>query len=147
MSWEQVIIPCVSGWILKPCVSGNILGTSISVHSVSNMEVSAGYIGQPIGQDNKNAFQYTLNVQGRLLLRAIREYYHSSGTGWGNASPERYCANRFGVCFLYSVVSRLKKDAYRSDCYLSAAGLQFAGRFKGVKAKMEESGDQFSLQE
>lgn len=31
-----------------------------------NMEVSAGYIGQPIGQDNKNAFQYTLNVQGRL---------------------------------------------------------------------------------
>ena len=32
-----------------------------------NMEVSAGYIGQPIGQDNKNAFQYTLNVQGRLI--------------------------------------------------------------------------------
>ena len=31
------------------------------------MEVSAGYIGQPIGQDNKNAFQYTLNVQGRLI--------------------------------------------------------------------------------
>lgn len=31
-----------------------------------NVEVSAGYIGQPIGQDNKNAFQYTLNVQGRL---------------------------------------------------------------------------------
>ena len=31
-----------------------------------NAEVSAGYIGQPIGQDNKNAFQYTLNVQGRL---------------------------------------------------------------------------------
>ena len=31
-----------------------------------NVEVSAGYIGQPIGQDNNNAFQYTLNVQGRL---------------------------------------------------------------------------------
>ena len=30
-----------------------------------NVEVSAGYIGQPIGQDNNNAFQYTLNVQGR----------------------------------------------------------------------------------
>ena len=31
-----------------------------------NVEVSAGYIGQPIGQDNNNSFQYTLNVQGRL---------------------------------------------------------------------------------
>ena len=33
-----------------------------------NVEVSAGYIGQPIGQDNNNAFQYTLNVQGLSLI-------------------------------------------------------------------------------
>lgn len=31
-----------------------------------NVEVSAGTVGQPIGQDNKNAYQYTLSVQGRL---------------------------------------------------------------------------------
>ena len=31
-----------------------------------NVEVSAGYVGQPIGKDDKNAYQYTLNVQGRL---------------------------------------------------------------------------------
>lgn len=31
-----------------------------------NMEVSAGYVGQPIGKNNNNAFQYTLNVKGRL---------------------------------------------------------------------------------
>ena len=31
-----------------------------------NIEVSAGYIGQPIGKNNNNAYQYTLNVQGRL---------------------------------------------------------------------------------
>ena len=66
-----------------------------------NMEVSAGYIGQPIGQDNKNAFQYTLNVQGRLTSpEQFGNIIIRSGTGWGNASPERYCANRFGVCFL-----------------------------------------------
>lgn len=31
-----------------------------------NMEVSAGYVGQPIGVDPNNSFQYTLNVKGRL---------------------------------------------------------------------------------
>lgn len=31
-----------------------------------NVEVSAGYVGQPIGKDDQNAYQYTLNVQGRL---------------------------------------------------------------------------------
>lgn len=31
-----------------------------------NMEVSAGYVGQSIGNNSDNAFQYTLNVQGRL---------------------------------------------------------------------------------
>ena len=31
-----------------------------------NMEVSAGYVGQPIGNSADNDFQYTLNVKGRL---------------------------------------------------------------------------------
>ena len=31
-----------------------------------NMEVSAGYVGQPIGSSANNDFQYTLNVKGRL---------------------------------------------------------------------------------
>ena len=30
------------------------------------MEVSAGNVGQPIGTDNKNAYQYSLTVKGRL---------------------------------------------------------------------------------
>lgn len=51
-----------------------------------NMEVSAGYIGQPIGQDNKNAFQYTLNVQGDLLLRS-------------NSGILSFVGNRMGQCF------------------------------------------------
>lgn len=35
-----------------------------------NMEVSAGYVGQPIGTSANNDFQYTLNVQGRLTTPA-----------------------------------------------------------------------------
>ena len=31
-----------------------------------NVEVSAGNVGQPIGTDNKNAYQYSLTVKGRL---------------------------------------------------------------------------------
>lgn len=31
-----------------------------------NMQVSAGYVGQPIGKNANNAYQYTLNVEGRL---------------------------------------------------------------------------------
>ena len=31
-----------------------------------NMEVSAGNVGQPFGRTGNNAFQYTLNVKGRL---------------------------------------------------------------------------------
>ena len=34
--------------------------------SKQNMAVSAGYVGQTIGKGADNAFQYTLNVQGRL---------------------------------------------------------------------------------
>ena len=34
--------------------------------SKQNLAVSAGYVGQTLGPDADNAFQYTLNVQGRL---------------------------------------------------------------------------------
>ena len=34
--------------------------------SKQNLAISAGYVGQTLGADADNAFQYTLNVQGRL---------------------------------------------------------------------------------
>ncbi len=34
--------------------------------SKQNLAISAGYVGQTLGSDADNAFQYTLNVQGRL---------------------------------------------------------------------------------
>lgn len=40
--------------------------------SRQNIAVSAGYVGQTLGADADNAFQYTLNVQGRL--RSAEEF-------------------------------------------------------------------------
>lgn len=37
-----------------------------SAIQAQNMEVSAGNVGQPLGRMGNNAFQYTLNVKGRL---------------------------------------------------------------------------------
>ena len=34
--------------------------------AAQNMQVSAGYVGQPVGAGSDNAFQYTLTVKGRL---------------------------------------------------------------------------------
>lgn len=34
--------------------------------AAQNMQVSAGYVGQPVGAGDDNAFQYTLSVKGRL---------------------------------------------------------------------------------
>lgn len=34
--------------------------------AAQNMEVSAGYVGQPVGAGDDNAFQYALSVKGRL---------------------------------------------------------------------------------
>ena len=108
-----------------------------------NMEVSAGYIGQPIGQDNKNAFQYTLNVQGRLtspeqfgniiILReqdgAMLRLKDIARIDLGSAS--------------YSVVSRLKGMPTAAIAIYQQPGSNSLDVSKGVKAKMEELATSF----
>ena len=42
-----------------------------------NMEVSAGTVGQPIGKNNTNAFQYSLSVKGRLSSHLNYTEMHS----------------------------------------------------------------------
>ena len=106
-----------------------------------NVEVSAGYIGQPIGQDNNNAFQYTLNVQGRLkspeqfgniIIRreqdgAMLRLKDIARIDLGSAS--------------YSVVSRLNgKPTAAIAIYQGSNSLDVS---KGVKAKMEELAESF----
>ena len=108
-----------------------------------NMEVSAGYIGQPIGQDNKNAFQYTLNVQGRLtspeqfgniIIRreqdgAMLRLKDIARIDLGSAS--------------YSVVSRLKGMPTTAIAIYQQPGSNSLDVSKGVKAKMEELATSF----
>ena len=108
-----------------------------------NREVSAGYIGQPIGQDNKNAFQYTLNVQGRLIspeqfgniiIRreqdgAMLRLKDIARIDLGSAS--------------YSVVSRLKGMPTAAIAIYQQPGSNSLDVSKGVKAKMEELATSF----
>lgn len=108
-----------------------------------NMEVSAGYIGQPIGQDNKNAFQYTLNVQGRLtspdqfgniIIRreqngAMLRLKDIARIDLGSAS--------------YSVVSRLNGRPTAAIAIYQQPGSNSLEVSKGVKAKMEELAKSF----
>ena len=103
-----------------------------------NVEVSAGYIGQPIGQDNNNAFQYTLNVQGRLkspeqfgdiIIRreqngAMLRLKDIARIDLGSAS--------------YSVVSRLNGKSTAAIAIYQQPGSNSLDVSKGVKAKMEE---------
>ena len=103
-----------------------------------NVEVSAGYIGQPIGQDNNNAFQYTLNVQGRLkspeqfgdiIIRreqngAMLRLKDIARIDLGSAS--------------YSVVSRLNGKPTAAIAIYQQPGSNSLDVSKGVKAKMEE---------
>lgn len=108
-----------------------------------NMEVSAGYIGQPIGEDNKNAFQYTLSVQGRLsspeqfgniILRheqdgAMLRLKDIARIDLGSAS--------------YSVVSRLNGEPTAAIAIYQQPGSNSLSVSKGVKAKMEELASSF----
>ena len=108
-----------------------------------NMEVSAGYIGQPIGQDNNNAFQYTLNVQGRLkspeqfgniIIRreqdgAMLRLKDIARIDLGSAS--------------YSVVSRLNGKPTAAIAIYQQPGSNSLDVSKGVKARMEELAESF----
>ena len=108
-----------------------------------NVEVSAGYLGQPIGQDNNNAFQYTLNVQGRLkspeqfgniIIRreqdgAMLRLKDIARIDLGSAS--------------YSVVSRLNGKPTAAIAIYQQPGSNSLDVSKGVKAKMEELAESF----
>ena len=108
-----------------------------------NVEVSAGYIGQPIGQDNNNAFQYTLNVQGRLkspeqfgdiIIRreqngAMLRLKDIARIDLGSAS--------------YSVVSRLNGKPTAAIAIYQQPGSNSLDVSKGVKEKMQELSESF----
>lgn len=98
---EQVIIPCVSGWILKLCVSGTFLRHKyISPFSLRIWKCPPAISVNRSDRTIKMPFNIHLMYRGDLFLRSNSGILSFVGNRMGNASPERYCANRFGVCFL-----------------------------------------------
>lgn len=109
-----------------------------------NVAVSAGYVGQPIGtQSNDNAFQYTLNVEGRLssaeefgniILRTeeggkILRLKDVARIDLGSAS--------------YNVVSKLRGRPTAAIAIYQQPGSNSLDVSKGVKARMQELAQNF----
>lgn len=109
-----------------------------------NVAVSAGYVGQPIGtQSNDNAFQYTLNVEGRLssaeefgniILRTeeggkILRLKDVARIDLGSAS--------------YNVVSKLRGQPTAAIAIYQQPGSNSLDVSKGVKARMKELAENF----
>ena len=108
-----------------------------------NMEVSAGTVGQPIGKDNANAFQYTLSVKGRL----------SSPDEFGNiilrSESEGKMLRLKDVARIdlgsasYSVVSQLRGHPTAAIAIYQQPGSKSLDVSKGVKEKMKELAQNF----
>ena len=108
-----------------------------------NMEVSAGTVGQPIGKDNANAFQYTLSVKGRL----------SSPDEFGNiilrSESEGKMLRLKDVARIdlgsasYSVVSQLRGHPTAAIAIYQQPGPNSLDVSKGVKEKMKELAQNF----
>ena len=107
------------------------------------MEVSAGTVGQPIGKDNANAFQYTLSVKGRL----------SSPDEFGNiilrSESEGKMLRLKDVARIdlgsasYSVVSQLRGHPTAAIAIYQQPGSNSLDVSKGVKEKMKELAQNF----
>lgn len=108
-----------------------------------NVAVSAGYVGQPIGAQANNAFQYTLNVQGRL----------TSADEFGNIVIRTEEGGRMlrlkDIARIdlgsasYSVVSQLKGHPTAAIAIYQQPGSNSLDVSKGVKAKMQELAQNF----
>lgn len=108
-----------------------------------NMEVSAGTVGQPIGKNNANAFQYTLSVKGRLsspdefgniILRSEEE---------GKMLRLKDIARIDVGSASYSVVSQLRGHPTAAIAIYQQPGSNSLDVSKGVKAKMQELAQNF----
>ena len=103
-----------------------------------NIEVSAGYVGQPIGKNNNNPYQYTLTVHGRLsstdefgniILRA-----DSSGKMLRLKDVARIDLGSGS----YGTVSTLKGKPTAAIAIYQLPGSNSLDVAKGVKSRMAE---------
>ena len=114
-----------------------------SAIQAQNMEVSAGNVGQPLGRTGNNAFQYTLNVKGRL----------TTPEEFGNiilrVEDEGRILRLSDVARIelgsqnYNVVSRLKGQPTAGIAVYQLPGSNSLDVAIGVKERMEELAEAF----
>ena len=108
-----------------------------------NMEVSAGTVGQPIGKDNANAFQYSLTVNGRLSSPdEFGNIVLRSDTGGKMLRLKDVARIDLGSAS-YNVVSQLRGKPTAAIAIYQQPGSNSLDVSKGVKAKMQELAQTF----
>ena len=113
--------------------------------SKQNLAVSAGYVGQTLGKDADNAFQYTLNVQGRL--KTAEEFANIViRNDKVNMLRLRDIANIEIGSETYASSSRLRGKPTAALAVYQLPGSSSLAVSKAVREKMEELAESFPPQ-
>lgn len=108
-----------------------------------NVEVSAGYVGQPIGKDNKNAYQYTLNVEGRLTSpEQFGDIVIRSDAGGKMLRLKDIARIDLGSAS-YNVVSQINGKPTAAIAIYQQPGSNSLEVSKGVKERMNQLAENF----
>ena len=108
-----------------------------------NMEVSAGNVGQPFGRSGNNAFQYTLNVKGRLTTPdEFGEIILRVEEGGRILRLKDVARIELGSK-KYNVVSRLEGKPTAGIAVYQLPGSNSLDVAKGVKTRMKELAEAF----
>ena len=108
-----------------------------------NMEVSAGNVGQPFGRSGNNAFQYTLNVKGRLTTPAEFGEIILRVEDGGRILRLKDVARIELGSKKYNVVSRLEGRPTAGIAVYQLPGSNSLDVAKGVKERMVELAEAF----
>ena len=108
-----------------------------------NMEVSAGNVGQPFGRSGNNAFQYTLNVKGRLNTPDEFGEIILRVEDGGRILRLKDVARIELGSQKYNVVSRLKGEPTAGIAVYQLPGSNSLDVAKGVKTRMAELAEAF----
>lgn len=108
-----------------------------------NVEVSPGYVGQPIGKGNTNAFQYALSVKGRLTsAEEFGDIVLRVEDGGRMLRLKDVARIELGSAS-YGVVSRLEGRPTAAIAVYQLPGSNSLEVAEGVRAKMDELSENF----
>ena len=110
--------------------------------SKQNLAVSAGYVGQTLDSNADNAFQYTLNVQGRLSDAAQFDDIVIRNNGTEMLRLGDIATIEIGS-ETYASSSRLRGKPTAALAVYQSPGSSSLAVSKAVKAKMEELSEAF----